>query len=302
MQLGTILMIVTSLWFIAVIASSAYFKRLENKFWFWFVVGAAMFFYMFFARQIQFVIPGFNDSWENSPTGVSLRHSRLLLLDICPFFSIFGGLALMSIKDKKLVRAAAPIATFGGLITLYGELFRLANQYNTDAATAWKWIFLGDGNDQIYFMLHVMTTSVGLMLICWTTNWSWKDLGHQWMFVSSYSVYVLVCINLDLKILGNSTGLLPTDWAPGGEYQSVAKILGFKGDRYWDVVPVGITLSMVAINLLWGIRYGLQQIYRNKIQPRMKNENKNKINFKDWYKQIKYSVLTIRSGKQKSVD
>ncbi len=249
-----------------------------------------MFFYMIIGRQIQFLIPSWNVNDDNGTFAVSIRHSRLLLLDICPFFAVFGGLGLMISKNKLIIRSMAPIALFGGLITLYGELFRLANQY-TGKDEAYNFIFVGIGNDQIYFILHVMTTTVSLMLMCWTTKWTPRDFLNQYLFIGLYVTYILVCTQLDRKILNNANGILTADWYIGGEYQSVAKILKIP---FPTVIPVGITISMVGITVLLGLRYGIQELNARVINPRKANKQ-SKFDFRQMLKTVKYSYLKWRS-------
>nr|WP_272456794.1 DUF5378 family protein [Mycoplasma bradburyae] len=287
-------MIVVTLWFLLIIFTSRFFKRFENNRWFWFIIGGFMFFYMLIARQVQFIIPSWNASDDGSTIAVSIRHSRLLLLDICPFFSIFAGLCLMFIKNKKIVRSLAPIALFGGLITLYGELFRLANRYS--GLDVYRFIFIGFDNDQIYFMLHVMTTSVALMLLCWTTEWSPRDVLNQYLFMAIYVSYIIACTQLDRKVLANSNGIIPTDWYPGGEYQSVANILKVP---FPQVIPVGVMIALVSINIIWGIRYGIQELNRKIIQPKLANKKQFKLDIKLLVKNLKYSYLNWRKNNNK---
>ncbi|OBU80720.1 hypothetical protein BAX51_02180 [Mycoplasmoides gallisepticum] len=290
MQLGTILMIIVSLWLLLIIATSKFFIRFENNYWFWFFIGGFMFFYMIIGRQIQFLIPGWNAADDNSPFAVSIRHSRLLLLDICPFFAIFAGFGLMVTKNKLIIRSAAPIALFGGLINLYGELFRLANQY-TGKLEAYHFIFIGIGNDQLYFILHVMTTTVALMLICWTTKWTPRDILNQYLFIALYACYVLSSIQLDRKITNNANGILIADWYICGEYQSVSKILRVP---FPTVIPVGVVITMVSITLIWAMRYGVQELNARIIYPSLAKKQI-KFDLKYMWKNLKYNCLKRRN-------
>lgn len=252
MPLGTILLIVTILSCILIILLTPFVKKISDKRGFWISIGLFVFLYVFFGRQIQYLIPELNKNFVNinDPYNTSLQLSRLLLLDLCPFFAIFGPISLM-FKNKTWAKVMAPFGIFGAAVTIFGQIIYEANDILP--TQVWDYIFVGIGNNQLYFMMHYLSINLGMMILCWMKNWKWKEFLYCHGFALFYFSYVLIIVSVVPEIKSNTTGIIKWDWLPGGEYDGVSKFLNIK--TYPEVMIVGYVLSYISISIIFLLRY-----------------------------------------------
>lgn len=252
MQLGTILLIVTILSCILIILLTPFVKKIASKRGFWIGVGLFVFLYVFFGRQIQYLDPQLNKYLINinDPYNTSLQLSRLLLLDLCPFFAIFAPISLM-FKNKTWAKVMAPFGIFGAAVTIFGQIIYEANYVLP--TQIWDYVFIGIGNNQLYFMMHYLSINLGMMILCWIKNWKWKDLIYCHGFALFYFSYVLIIVAVVPEIKSNTTGIIKSDWLPGGEYEGVSEFLNIK--TYPEVMIVGYILSYISIFIIFLLRY-----------------------------------------------
>lgn len=252
MQLGTILLIVTILSCILIIFLTPFVKKIASKRGFWIGVGLFVFVYVFFGRQIQYLDPDLNKNLINinDSYSTSLQLSRLLLLDLCPFFAIFGPISLM-FKNKTWAKVMAPFGIFGAAVTIFGQIIYEAN--DVLPTQVWDYVFVGIGNNQLYFMMHYLSINLGMMILCWIKNWKWKDFLYCHGFALFYFSYVLIIVAVVPEIKSNTTGIIKWDWLPGGEYEGVSKFLNIK--TWPEVMIVGYVLSYISIFIIFLLRY-----------------------------------------------
>lgn len=265
-------------------------KKIASNQWFWIIVGFIGFGYAFFGRQLQYLVPELRgkilydlfDSPLMPPPDPNrplegLDYSRLLLLDLCPFYIIFGSLSLF-LKKKKIAQILAPFGFYGAAITLFGQIIHdVGNPVNYPRGI-WIYIFVGYRGGELYFMIHYLSMLISLMVICWTTNWKKTILIHMHGFALFYFSYILIMVALIPKIMGNTTGVLEADWQQDGEYSRVEQILKIK----WPAVMiVGYIISYIVIAIVSLTRIGIEiwaRSWRSKVHLRLLQL--------DWYKNL----------------
>ncbi|WP_052663381.1 DUF5378 family protein [[Mycoplasma] testudinis] len=265
MGLSTTFILIIVITAIIIIILSPFTKRLANKWWFWAVIGLIAFAYAFLGRQLQYLVPEFRGQIyvalgrleppnQNLPDQISLNYSRLFLLDLCPFYIIFGSLAL-TFKNKTAAQVMAPFGLFGAGITLFGEIIHDVNNISNLPNGVWFYIFVGSPQGELYFMIHYLSMIVSLMVICWTRNWRKIIFAYMHGFALFYFSWVLIIVSVIPQIIGNSTGVIRGDWI-GGEYDAVGKFLNIPD---WPrVMIVGYIISYIVINAVILIRIGIQ--------------------------------------------
>ncbi|WP_027124261.1 DUF5378 family protein [Mycoplasmoides pirum] len=252
MQLGTILLILTIITGLVIILVSPFMKKISKNYYLWLFLGLFVFLYVFFGRQIQYLMP----TYTNVISSESLMLSRLLLLDLCPFYAIFGSLSLL-LKNKTTAKIMAPFGLFGAMVTIFGQIIHEANDVLIN--NYWNYIFVGINPNQLYFMMHYLSFALSLMIICWMRNWNIKILGYMHIFALAYFGYVLIIVSVCPQITSNTTGILENDWINGGEYVGVGIFLGIS--TYPLVMFVGYLLSYISIVLIYFIRFLIEKVF-----------------------------------------
>ncbi len=254
MNLGTVLLIVTVLTGVCIVCASPLIHRVRNFDPFWAGLGLFVFAYVFFGRQLQYMMGPYSNAIDS---GRSVALSRLLLLDLCPFYAIFGSLALL-VRNKQIAKTMAPFGLFGAMVTIFGQIVTEANSVAPN--DYWQYVFVGDDLNQLYFMMHYLSFAMGLAVLCWTKRWSVRTFGLMHAFALGYFGYVLVMVACLPQIVSNTTGVLAADWLPGGEYYGVGLFLGMTA--YPPVMVVGYVLSYVAISLFFWLRFGCALLWK----------------------------------------
>lgn len=252
MLLGNALLLLTTLSLVFILVISPFVRRVANHYWFWFVAGLFVFLYVMFGRQIKYIVPTFAEELHMSD---SARLSRIFLLDLCPFYAIFGSLSLM-LKNKSIAKVLAPFGFFGAAVTLFGEVFFQAN--DVQQRLYWDYIFLGIGGNEMYFMMHFLSLILSFMIICWIRGWNLKLYISAIGFAILYFSYIMIVVRFRPEIIANTTGVLPADWLPGGEYQGVGHFLNI--DSYPEVMIAGYSLATFAISLVFWVNYGVDTL------------------------------------------
>lgn len=252
MQLGTILLILTLVTGFSIVIATPFTKKLVKNNYFSIFLGLFVFLYVFFGRQIQYLMPNFTN---NSNVSNSLALSRLLLLDLCPFYAIFGSLSLL-FKNKSLSKIMAPYGLFGALVTIFGQIIHDANEIPFN--DYWQYIFVGNNINQLYFMMHYLSFILSLIVICWFRNWNLRLVGYMHVFAFFYFGYILFILAIVPEIKSNTTGILESDWINGGEYFGVQQFLGIT--TYPLVMIIGYLLAYVSIWLIFLLRFGSEKL------------------------------------------
>ncbi|WP_052663971.1 DUF5378 family protein [Mycoplasmoides alvi] len=282
MQLGTILLIVTIVTGLGIIIITPLTKKISKNYYFWFFNGLFVFLYVFFGRQLQYLMPNFTN---NINVSQSISLSRIFLLDLCPFYAIFGSLTLF-LKNKNLSKIMAPFGLFGALVTIFGQIVSEANSVLPN--NYWQYIFIGDNLNQLYFMMHFLSFILSLMIICWLRGWKIILFGYMHVFAFVYFGYILFILSVVPTITSNTTGILENDWINGGEYFGVQQFLGVH--NYPLVMIIGYILSYISIAIIFFIRYGFEKLFiflNKKFNLKIENFVKNKWFCKTWNKLFK---------------
>lgn len=257
MSFGNILLIVTLVSSLLIIIATPFTKKIRNNYWFWAIIGIFCFLYVFFGRQIRYIVPSFASDLNMSK---SLKLSRILLLDMCPFYAIFGSLSLL-LKNKTTAKILAPFGFYGAVITIFGQIIFAAN--NVSQNLYWEYIFVGIDDNQLYFMMHYLSLVLSLIIIFWMTDWRRIMFLYCNAFAFFYFSYVIIMVGVNNDINSNTTGVLPSDW-DGGEYYKVKEILDliFNTDLpIYVVMILGYSLSYLIISFIFWIRYYLSILH-----------------------------------------
>lgn len=231
---------------ISVLAFTPLVRKLKIRFYLIQALAIVLFVYVFFGRQIIYLFPDvYGQNSQSSQTLNSLRLSRIFLLDLCPFFAVIAPVFVF-LKQKKISGVLAVFGLFGALVTLFGELiFTPVNEQDIV-----NFIFVGTGNNQIYFMMHFLSLLVSLAIILWDNCFSLISFFYIHVFALIYFSYVALMVSVFKdQITGNTTGILANDWT-NGEYKNVATFLNLSNSDPQLVFIVGFSLSYVAILLM----------------------------------------------------
>jgi hypothetical protein len=63
---------------------------------------------------------------------------------------------------RKFAKIIAPFALFGGLITILGGI---GDEFQDSDVSVWRYIFVGDSLNPMYFMMHYINVLVGALVL-----------------------------------------------------------------------------------------------------------------------------------------
>ena len=151
--------------------------------------------------------------------------SKTFLLDLCPFMGlIFPICIIISGPSLKIARTIAPIAFFGGMITIY---FGCAFD-ELDGASLPEYIFKGVFPNHLYFLLHFVILMLGWIVYLNSPRFTWKSVLGIHIFLIGYLLYVFIFVKV-YGLTNNVTGEAYGDWfaTPDGyaQYGSVSSFI-----------------------------------------------------------------------------
>jgi hypothetical protein len=101
----------------------------------------------------------------------------------------------------------------------------------------------------MYFMMHYINILLGSLVLLSTPKIRIKQYLYTNLFAVIYYGYVLICVYA-MDVHRNVSGLQPSDWQIGGEYNGVMQILGLP-DRLWYLgAIIGLCISYGIIVLI----------------------------------------------------
>jgi hypothetical protein len=227
-------------------------RKITNTYYFWFTIGIVFFIYEIIGRFGE----GFYNAIHYNPDiDDTIVISKGFLLDLCPFIALILPFSLIIDPSRKFASILAPFAIFGGLITLFGEIFP-----NSDGDVEWTfhYIFIGNSPNEMYFMIHFINLFLGIFVLANVPKLGWKGNIYCAIFILVYFGYVFVIVAI-FDCLYNTTGVTGYDWLPGGEYGSVAQILGLSFPTVMYVAYFLITLFIVSV--IWLQTYLMNKKY-----------------------------------------
>ena len=272
---GITLAIFTFAIMILAIGVHPFTRKVTNTYWFWLAYGIFVSTMVIVYRWgpdiydlVNFLKNGVPSPIVGNNEGMML--SKALLLDMCPATAVAINLLVIVDPSRKTAKAVAPMAIFGGLITIFGQI-------TTDAAAEWsyEYLFVGIGANRSYFLIHFFNIITGLLVLLNTTRFTIKTYSGEYLINAFYFLYVGMAIVFSNGVITDHvTGLLIADWKSGGEYNMVAQALNCS-----PVVAmiVGYTACILAVNAIIGVQVLVQKAKPYKIP--------NKHN-RDWYKKL----------------
>jgi hypothetical protein len=253
---GIALTLITLVLVAGIIVAHPYIKKVTNTYYFWLGIGIVLLVYLVLGR-FQY---NFHDFWSAKDKEGYVA-SKGLLLDLCPFVAFVLPITLILDPTRKSSCVLAYYGIFGGIVTFLGN-FCVQNDFpSIDAAWNWKWIFLGDEMNRMYFMMHFILLFFSPFVLLNSTRTWWLDITCCVGFILSYFGYVLICVH-KFNVDSNATGLVPGDWEPGGEYGNVASFLPLPFP--WIVVVAYLLVTALIIGwifLYWWLQKNKKYTY-----------------------------------------
>lgn len=242
---GLVLTIITFVFLIAMVVCNHWIKKVTNNYFFWAVIGAFWFIWLFVFRFGPDISRYINTKITD-PTDYdqSLVISKALLLDVCPFAALAMCLSLVVDPTRKFARSLAPIAFIGGVITVCSIAF----DDSVGAELTARFIFIGtDEGMKCYFIMHFiqLVLAVGVMLN--TPRNGWKGTLGTLIITVCYYSYVAI-VMAATKVCWNVSGLSINDWLPGGEYHYVPEIFNLS-PRVCQAIGIPI-LALVGCGII----------------------------------------------------
>ena len=257
-------------------------RRVTNTYWFWLAYGIFVFTMIVVYRwgpDIRDLVNAINDGTDGQNKGI--LWSKAFLLDMCPATAVAIHIAVIVDPTRKGAKAIAPMAIFGGIITIFGQIMA-----GTDPEAAWtyEYMFEGIAPNRAYFLIHFFNLITGVLVLLNTTKFSVKTYCVEYFVCAFYFMYVAIVIYASHgKVQCNVTGLLIYDWSVG-EYYAVAQLLGCS-----PVVAmiVGYMGCIFAVNMIILVQVLVQwaKPYR---MPNIHNKNWYK-GLNGWYHLFPYS-------------
>ena len=195
-------------------------------------------------------IPGSKDqlNWfEINSYRYSYMISKVLLLDLCPFMAlVFPITIIISGPSLKIARTIAPAAMFGGFITVF---FGCAFD-SLDETSLAEYIFIGAGNNKLYFLMHFIILILGLIVYLNSPRFTWKSTLAFHLFMIGYLLYVFILMKT-LNLTNNVTGEAYGDWFPiGGGQPEYGAVVEFLPLDYPSIMWVSYLLIWIVFILL----------------------------------------------------
>lgn len=187
----------------------------------------------------------------------SIGWSKVLLLDMCPFLSIFMPVYYGFFPRCKLNKLLASISIFTGSITLY------AIKYSPIANFDFQYLFFGIIPNRLYFLMHFNIVVFGMaILLVHYEPFVKIDFIHVMYVGAIYLLYAYV-LKLIFSVEYNVTGLVVNDWIINnqsgvmGEYYLAGKIINLTFPNVYGVVIVAFLACCWLVMLLHNCRYQL---------------------------------------------
>lgn len=171
--------------------------------------------------------------------------SKALLLDICPFVAFAFCFGLVFDRKRNVLKVMSPFAVAGGVITIFFFVVndKLGDVINYYPVTEW-WDFIF-GNE-VFFSMHYFSLVMGVIVFLNSTGYSVKSIIGTFAFPTIYFIYIGIIVNT-LGVNNFATGLVPGDWADGGQYYPVAELLSFLVFPYYPIFAFGLVIILIMI-------------------------------------------------------
>lgn len=195
-----------------------YFK-VVNSYYFWIVIGLLFLIYFIAARYSWNMMDYFdldNAIKKNDPT-LGLNNemwrrsyfiSRVFLLDLCPFLTVSLSIFLIIDKTRIFAKSISIFCLIGGtLAILFGVGFDKRN------GSIFQYIFLGDGENKMYFMIHYLIIIISLSLLLNTKTFTKYSFFGGLLVIAIFLIYASI-VAKTLNITNNVSGAVKGDYYP----------------------------------------------------------------------------------------
>ena len=249
-------------------------RKATNTYWFWLAYGIFTLTLIIVYRWGLDIrdLANYLNKGTLSPIGADegLMWSKALLLDMCPATAVAISIAIVVDPTRKGARAIAPMAIFGGMITVFGQIML----GNDGAEWSYEYLFVGFGANRAYFLIHFFNIITGILVLLNTPRFTLNTYCGEYLLNAFYFLYVAIVVYaFDGVIYCNVTGILIYDWTSIGEYSVVADTLNCSPEV---AMVVGYAACILAVNAIIGLNVAFQRCF----EPyKVKNKHSKK-----WYK------------------
>lgn len=243
MYIGLIAAMFTLLSVILICVFNHKTKKIFSSYYFYGIVSIIGLVYFIWARWSVDLKTWIDAGASNAS---SITHSKVLLLDMCPFLTVFLPIMLIIDRQRKWVPSIAYFAIVGGGITVFGQIMFEKIGPGGINATWWEYLFL----NKLYFIMHYYIFILGFIIILNSSSLNWKKVIVAHGYAIAYFTYVTIIV-FSLGVTTNATGIVEHDWSSGGQYHVVGEIFNLP----WPWQPiVCFTLVWIWILLMMAIR------------------------------------------------
>lgn len=197
------------------------YLKIVGSYYFWIIIGSLFLIYFISARYVWNMIDYFhldeaikkqdhtlganNEMWRRS-----YFISRVFLLDLCPFLTVAISLFLIIDKHRIFVKSISVFGLIGGtLAILFGVGFDMLNPNSN----IFKYLFLGDGENRMYFMIHYLLIMICLLVLLNTKTFTKYSFFGGMSIIAIFLIYASIVSKI-LNITNNVSGVVKGDYYP----------------------------------------------------------------------------------------
>ena len=194
-------------------------RKVTNTYWFWLAYGIFVLTMIIVYRWGPDIRDLINYLKAGTPSPIigdnlGLMWSKALMLDMCPMTAVTIHFALIVDPSRKGAKAIAPMAIFGGIITIFGQIMAGADP---TAEWSYQYLFPGIAANRAYFLIHFFNIVSGVLVLLNTTKFSVKTYSGEYIINAGFFLYVAICIYASHGVITDHvTGLLIKDWTESG--------------------------------------------------------------------------------------
>ncbi len=293
--MGLYLGIATIFGIMGILFFNNFFDKVFNNYYAMSILGIIFFIYFWIIRyqeDVTNLINGtslvngeFNQSLNDNQSNVKI--SKVFLLDLCPFAAVLFCFLLTFDRQRNILKVIAPLAFFGGAITIFGQIMWEgigANNNFYTVTNGWDFIF---GNEA-YFLMHFFSLITSLIIIMNSKGFGLNSFIGVVVFPLSYFAYIMIFVT-QFDVTRNATGLVEGDWI-GGQYGIVWETFGKLPFPYIVI----LCYSLVAVYVFSTLLLRNIFIFSNKWKhPKMIVFPRISINIRRIFNKINKLILSI---------
>lgn len=211
------------------------YSTITNSYYFWMVIGILFLVYFISARYVWNMIDYFNIDEAINRVDPTLGNnnetwrksyfiSRVFLLDLCPFLTLAISLFLIVDKTRMFAKSISIFGLIGGTLAI---LFGVGFDMLSPNSNIFKYIFLGDGENRMYFMIHYLLIVICLLLLLNTKTFTKYSFFGGLSIIAIFLIYASIVAKV-LNITNNVSGAVKGDYYPlTGNPETFKPLYGF---------------------------------------------------------------------------